>query len=371
MMVHIPGLGTVPLSALQNIPGFGGFGGRQAPQQAPQPPTDKEWDSFTDFPFSTQESLQSLLGELHEDNRDTLTILLLGRGGVGKSSTVNSIFNERAASSMAFQPDSGRPLMFSRTLSTINGDFTLRLIDTPSVMEGDKVSDGRLELIAGSIKDLEIDVVLYLDRLDALKVDSSDRNVIKGISRVLGADIWDNTVIGFTRASSTSAPPGVTFEDHVKERTNQVRSAIKAGGKGISADLPVVLIENSSRCQMNAGGEKVVLNATQFLNGDDDFASDNEIEELAWIVELIEQTANLAYNTPPFLYDPKAAQKASNPDRSSKWLIPIALIAQFGLKVLLDRAIYDDSINYGPYGKRSPGDQFHMKKQKRKKMLAI
>jgi hypothetical protein len=47
---------------------------------------------------TTQESVDSALaGYLQQTEGEELTILLLGKGGVGKSSTVNSLFNERVA----------------------------------------------------------------------------------------------------------------------------------------------------------------------------------------------------------------------------------------------------------------------------------
>ncbi len=39
----------------------------------------------------------------------------------------------------------------------------------------------------------------------------------------------------------------------------------------------------------------------------------------------------------PYVYNPRAAARASNPDRRRKWLIPLILLAQIGIKLLLDR----------------------------------
>ena len=82
--------------------------------------------------------------------------------------------------------------------------------------------------------------------------------MLAGISRVLGPEIWHNVVLGFTRASPSAAPPGVPFADWVAQRAGQLRAAIGAAGGPPDAELPVALVENSSRCPTNEEGERVV-----------------------------------------------------------------------------------------------------------------
>ena len=60
-----------------------------------------------------------------------------GKGGVGKSSTVNSLLGERAANVAALQSDVARPQVIARATD----GFTLTLIDTPGLLEADAVSD--------------------------------------------------------------------------------------------------------------------------------------------------------------------------------------------------------------------------------------
>lgn len=344
-MIYIPGIGHLPLSSLQGLPGIlGGAGGPRAPQQ-PQVETDKEWDAFANLPFATQQTLTEIIETLRDEKRTTLTVLILGKGGVGKSSTVNSILNERAATTLAFQPDTARPTIFSRTID----GFSLNLIDTPGPLDGDNVSEIKLEQIAKAIKGKDIDVVLFLERLDIYAVDALDHRMLQGITRVLGADIWTNAVLGLTRASVNAPPPGIDFAEHVADRVEQLRSAIQQAGGNLPEDCPVALIENSSRCPTNDDGEKLVTNISYALNAPED-EEDNENDdaesiapEIAWVVELMERMAEVALNNAPFDHDPVAAAKAANPDKKNRWVIPVAIAAQLVFKMFLNAIIDRDA----------------------------
>ncbi|CAH1413052.1 unnamed protein product [Lactuca virosa] len=56
------------------------------------------------FPTDTNDKLLKLLGKLKVKKRDMLTIIVMGKGRVGKSSTVSSIIGERTVTVIAFQP---------------------------------------------------------------------------------------------------------------------------------------------------------------------------------------------------------------------------------------------------------------------------
>lgn len=145
-MLYIPGLGYIPLASLGNIPGLslGGMGGgRGAAAAGSVPDGEREWKGLSELPKITQDSIADLFGSLRDDaageeGKSELTVLMLGKGGVGKSSTVNSLLNERAANVASFQPDNPKPVVFSRRSSD---GFLLTVIDTPSLLDQDTVSE--------------------------------------------------------------------------------------------------------------------------------------------------------------------------------------------------------------------------------------
>jgi hypothetical protein len=334
-MLYIPGLGYIPLASLGNIPGLNlaGRGGPGGPGGAPAaPPTnegERAWRGLEEMPAVTQETIADLAGALAKEGRSELTVLLLGRGGAGKSSTANSLLNERAANVLAFQADAGRPMAFTRRAAALGG-FALTVIDTPSVLEQDAVSDARLEAIARAVGERPIDAVLYVDRADAYAVDGVDLAAIAGLTRVLGPAVWSNAVLTLTRASEAAAPPGVAFEAHAAARAAALRAAVAAavgaapGGPG-APELPLALVENASGCPVNDDGEKLVPG------------------DAPWVAELFERLVDVAINAEPFRLRPAAAARAADPNRRRKWLIPLAIAAQVAVKLLLDRVMEDDA----------------------------
>lgn len=136
-MLYIPGIGYVPLSGLGGIPGLNLGGQRRA--EAPDPEGEREWKGLATMPAVTQDTIKDLTQALHEDEKDDLTIMLLGKGGVGKSSTLNSLLNEQAATVLPFNAGNARTTVYTRRAPS---GFLLNIIDTPSILDQDAVSEG-------------------------------------------------------------------------------------------------------------------------------------------------------------------------------------------------------------------------------------
>lgn len=52
---------------------------------------------------------------------------------------------------------------------------------------------------------------MFVDRLDMTKPDELDLQMMAGLTRTFGADIWSRMVIGLTRADMKDPNPGQTF----------------------------------------------------------------------------------------------------------------------------------------------------------------
>lgn len=231
--------------------------------------------------------------------------------------------------------------------------------------------------------------------------------MIDQLTAHFGAALWDHAILGLTRATEAAAPQGTPFDAWVEHRSAELQAliakvghedrAVPRGGeaalganlpctadwlrhggrfggklgrvdawapplawtlthasrappcqarrdygpslpKGASPPpIPVALLENHTFCPQNAAGEKLVPG------------------ERPWLTELFDVVAGvIAANPGPYVHDPVAASRAANPDRRYKWLIPLVLVGQFGLKLLLDRLLEHDrrtGNEDGPYPK--------------------
>eukprot|EP01018_Ginkgo_biloba_P011790 Gb_28188 [translate_table: standard] len=271
-------------------------------------PLVREWTGIQQFPVATQTALHGLLGKLKQENVATLTILVLGKGGVGKSSTVNSLVGERVAIVSAFQSEAMRPIICSRS----RAGFTLNIIDTPGLVEGGFVNDHALDLIKRFLTNKTIDILLYVDRLDGYRVDNLDKQVIKAISRSFGQQIWRRGLVVLTHAQ-LSPPDGLSYAEFVEKRSASLQAAVHqaVGFKKSETQIPVVLVENSGRCNTNDGGEKILPDGT------------------IWLPNLVKNIVQVVTNgSEPILID-KNLIEGPNANQRGKLFIPFLLILQY------------------------------------------
>ena len=316
-------------------------GARPPPLQA----EPEEWKGLKQMPVATQNAVQIQLGRFRESGRKRCTVLLLGRGGVGKSTLCNQLLGERKLRVNPYglaAPE--RTVMLSRVVPTPAGagqgdagNVQLDLIDTPGLILNDRVHEGALLNLAEQIRGRPIDVVLYVDRLDLYLVETLDREVMESVSRVLGREVWSKALIVLTHGDTKSLSEYETF---CTQRAEQVRAAIrKTAGKGVGAGaLAHRVVENSSLCNRNWSGEKVLPDA----------------ERTPWLPALMEGVvqAALAGEGEPYVLKPNA----NNPNRKWRWLIPLAVAAQAALVkwVFVPALRHDDKWGdqFGPWDKK-------------------
>ena len=198
-----------------------------------------------------------------------LRILLLGKTGVGKSATINSIFDERKVPTDALVPATHR---IKKIEGTIKG-IRVTVIDTPGLMPhylGQRRNRKILNSVKRYIKRSPPDIVLYFERLDHINSRYSDYPQLKLMTDILGSSMWFNTVLVMTHCSSSppEGPDGypLEYDTYTRYCKSVVQRHIQAAVSNTQLDNPVVLVDNHPMCRRNTKGERVLPNGQVWVS---------------------------------------------------------------------------------------------------------
>ncbi|KAI5650759.1 hypothetical protein M9H77_36764 [Catharanthus roseus] len=217
------------------------------------------------FDFAKQAAME--LEAEGTNNLDfSLNIFVIGKSGVGKSATINSIFREDKTATNAFEPA-------TTGLNEVKGildGVQVRILDTPglrsSLME-QSANRKILLLIKKFMKKFPPDIILYVDRLDLQTRDLNDLPLLKSVSSYLGSSIWFRTILTLTHAASTppEGPSGnaLSYELFVAQQSHAVQQLIchSIGDLHILKPnlIPVSLVENHSKSEMDGSWRSKLL----------------------------------------------------------------------------------------------------------------
>lgn len=184
-----------------------------------------------------EERIISAIESMAEIDRP-ITILLLGRTGVGKSSTINSLFGDTVAPVERFVPGT----FDVATYQHLKEGVTFKIIDTPGLCDElpEAGNDERyMQLIQEEVSD--VDVVWYVTRLDDERVRADEKYGIKLVTRALGPALWKHAVLVFTGADRVEP---ALFEETLQRRGALLKSEITRWTDEEDDPLPVVAVSN-------------------------------------------------------------------------------------------------------------------------------
>lgn len=202
----------------------------------------------------------------------SLNIIVLGKSGVGKSATINSIFGEMKVVTNAFEPATTSVKEVSGTMDGVK----IRILDTPglrSPMKEQAFNRKILSSIKRYVKKYPPDMTLYVDRVDAPTRDLNDLPILRSITSSLSPSIWQRAILTLTHAASTplDGPTGspLSYEVFVAQKSYLVQQSITQAVGGLcelspSFLCPVSLVENHPLRGKNISGECVLPNGLRW-----------------------------------------------------------------------------------------------------------
>ena len=186
----------------------------------------------------------ALKEEYQREAQEGFTILQVGQTGVGKSSTINSLFDKEVAATNRFEPETRSVTPFEGTYNNVK--YTI--YDTPGLGEwsiGDLQLDKKYISLMKDQCSLP-DVLWYVLRLDDNRVTAADANVLKLIHENFEEAIWDRTMIVFTHSDRLTSPE--RFQESFDGRTKAVNNVIVQITNRKIRGIPAAAVANGYEC---------------------------------------------------------------------------------------------------------------------------
>lgn len=192
-------------------------------------------EEVSDLKFLSNESKSRIIDQIYKN----FSFMLVGRTGVGKSSTINSLMGEQVAKVGDSEPTTFEVSPYRLKKSGV--DFTIW--DTPGLCDAlDNANDEEYMKQISEVVD-DVECLWFVSRLDETRLSSDEQYALLLITNTLGSEIWERALIVFTHACNWSVEQ--RYDEALRERTAVVKEYLQRITKRNLGNLSSIAVDNA------------------------------------------------------------------------------------------------------------------------------